>query len=162
MTTCPTCGKPTHEAAPASNSKPQVAFLIDQEMMPLFTTMFREFANRSGMMGYGNYANTLNRLSKPFYEAKPEFMKGFSGEGWAQALIAHDQGYEMVVQVDEEKKKILVGGYKDKDDEKGIVLATAHVYEGRDVTAHVAAIEDLFARRPQPEPEEDAPEGPRT
>ena len=157
---CPHCENDIQDEKPAGNATRQMTLVIDEEMLPILTGLMRMASTRYGMYGYGILANKLNEFSTPLFEAKDEMFRGFEEGPWAQALFAHDKGYEMVFALTEDKKSVVIGCYEGPDDEKGRVLAEAFVAEGVDPDQKLAAVKDFFDRRTpidRSEPENPSP-----
>lgn len=144
---CPHCDKAIEGETPAGNATRKMTLVIDEEMLPILTGLMRMASTRYGMYGYGILANKLNEFSKPIYAAQDDMFRGFEEGPWAQALYAHDKGYEMVFALTKDNKNVVIGCYEGPDDEKGRVLAEGFVRKDIDPEQMLAAVKDFFDRR---------------
>lgn len=160
---CPHCDAPLDaQMSVPSNASRKVVIEIDEEMLPVLSGVLDTAAMRYGMHGYGTLANMLNAFGEPLRAQMDPRLRGFEEGPWAQALYAHDEGYEMVFVIPEGEREVVIGCYMGPDDEKGRVLAKSWVRKDDDPRDVLAFVEDFFARRtPKPrakaEPETDSP-----
>ena len=145
---CESCGhEPDKVPAPGSNSMRNVTFSVPEEFVPILTRALAEKSNQAGMYGYGHLANALLGFVRQIGDEVPVFLRGFKPEAWAQALGAHDAGWEIVCVIDPEKERtICIAGFS-PDKTREMVLATRFVRSDGDVAAELAALEAFFERR---------------
>lgn len=164
MATCPHCNHELDAEAvvPApSNTGRKIMIEVDEDFVPAMVDVFTTMSNRYGMYGHGILANKLIAMSKALDDSMDRRLIGFEAGPWAQALHAHDKGWNMVFLFDKKTRNVVIGGYDGPDDEEGKVFAQGFVRKGDDPQDVLALVEDIFARRtPQPPKPKDAPQTP--